>query len=115
MNRIKPIFIFSILLSVFSICTYGQSGTTLIKNGGRERLLMDFGWRFALGHAFDAEKDFNFGTDYFSFITKTGYGDGPAAEHFDDRAWRILNLPHDWVVELPFDSSGGHSHGYKAV
>ncbi|MBN1886913.1 MAG: beta galactosidase jelly roll domain-containing protein [Thermoflexales bacterium] len=34
---------------------------------------------------------------------------------FDDRAWRTLDLPHDWCVELPFDARGGHSHGYKAI
>ncbi|WP_173664808.1 sugar-binding domain-containing protein, partial [Hymenobacter sp. AT01-02] len=34
---------------------------------------------------------------------------------FDDRAWRQLNLPHDWAVELPFDSTAQHSHGYKAI
>jgi beta-galactosidase len=22
---------------------------------------------------------------------------------FDDSQWRLLDLPHDWVVELPFD------------
>ncbi len=82
---------------------------------GRERLSMDLGWRFALGHAFDTEKDFNHGTGFFSYFTKTGYGDGPAAADFDDRAWRTVNLPHDWAVELPFDSKGGHSHGYKAI
>jgi beta-galactosidase len=27
----------------------------------RERLLLDFGWRFQLGHADDATKDFGFG------------------------------------------------------
>jgi beta-galactosidase len=81
----------------------------------RERLLIDNGWRFALGDACDAEKDFGHGTGYFSYFTKTGYGDGPAAADFDDRAWRIINLPHDWIAELPFDSRAGHSHGYKAA
>jgi len=81
----------------------------------RERLLMDFGWRFALGHACDAERDFDHGTGYFSYFAKTGYGDGPAAGDFDDRAWRIINLPHDWAVELPFDQRGSHSHGYRAI
>ncbi len=76
---------------------------------------MDFGWRFALGHAFNPEKDFDHGTGYFSFFAKTGYGDGPAAPGFDDRAWRVLDLPHDWAVELPFKSTAGHSHGYKAI
>ena len=29
-------------------------------NGGRERLLLDFGWRFHFGHATDAALDFDF-------------------------------------------------------
>ncbi len=81
----------------------------------RERILMDSEWKFALGHATDAKKDFNHGTSYFSYWAKTGYGDGPAAAHFDDRSWRVLDLPHDWCVELPFDPRGSHSHGYKAI
>ena len=76
---------------------------------------MDFGWRFALGNAIDASKDFNNGTGYFSYFAKTGYGDGAAAENFDDRAWRKIDLPHDWCVELPFDSTAGYSHGFKAM
>ncbi len=81
----------------------------------REHLLMDFGWRFALGHAYDPKKDFDHATGYFSYFAKTGYGDGPADPKFDDRPWRLLNLPHDWAVELPFDEKGGFSHGYKAL
>jgi beta-galactosidase len=82
---------------------------------GRERLIMDANWLFALGHAYDTDKDFKHGTSYFSYWAKTGYGDGPAAGNFDDRAWRVINLPHDWAVEMPFDSKGSHSHGYKAI
>ena len=82
---------------------------------GRERLLMDSGWHFAFGHPFDTQKDFNTGTGYFSYLAKTGYGDGAAAANFDDRSWRMLDLPHDWAVEVPFDGRGSHSHGYKAV
>jgi beta-galactosidase len=104
--------IFSIFLSVHVFC---QERTSAEVTKGREHYLMDFGWRFTLGHAFDAEKDFNHGTGYFSYFAKTGYGDGPASGDFDDRAWSIVNLPHDWAVELPFDSKGGHSHGYKAI
>ena len=81
----------------------------------REHLLMDFGWRFALGNAADAKKDFDNGTGYFSYFAKAGYGDGAAAEGFDDRAWRKLDLPHAWCVELPFDSFTGYSHGFKAI
>jgi beta-galactosidase len=82
---------------------------------GRERLLMDFGWRFAFGYPYDTKKDFNHATIYFSYFAKAGYGDGPAAPEFDDRGWRTLNLPHDWAVEAPFAANGSSSHGYKAV
>jgi beta-galactosidase len=81
----------------------------------RERLLMDSGWRFAFGHPSDAQKDFHTGTGYFSYLAKTGFGDGAAAADFDDRAWRTVDLPHDWAVEVPFDGRGSHSHGYKAI
>ena len=81
----------------------------------REKILLDRGWRFALGNAKDPEKDFHFATGFFSYLAKTGYGDGPAAKDFDDRSWRIVDLPHDWAVELPFDVKGGSSHGFRAI
>ena len=102
-------------LIVFSLHLFGQENEIPDSITARQHMPMDFGWRFALGHAWDASKDFNHGTGYFSYFAKTGYGDGPAAFDFDDRAWRIVDLPHDWAVELPFDSKGGHSHGYRAI
>jgi beta-galactosidase len=108
------LFLGQVFLISFVQATAQPANSDTIKSG-RERLSMDLGWRFALGHAFDAEKDFDHGTGYFSYFAKTGYGDGPAAGDFDDRAWRIVNLPHDWAVELPFDNKGGHSHGYRAI
>ncbi|MGQ3088744.1 beta-galactosidase GalA, partial [Flavobacterium sp.] len=33
---------------------------------------------------------------------------------FDDRAWRLLDLPHDWAVEQSFSEKGSPSHGFKA-
>lgn len=82
---------------------------------GREHLLMDFGWRFAYGHPFDPKLDFNNGVGYFSYLAKTGYGDGAAAANFDDRAWRPLDLPHDWAAEQPFAEKASFSHGFKAI
>ncbi|MBN1953223.1 MAG: DUF4982 domain-containing protein [Bacteroidales bacterium] len=100
-----------IIASVFIFSqTAGQDAAT-----ERERIKLDQDWKFSLGHATDASKDFNHGTGYFSFFAKTGFGDGPAAKGFDDRAWRVLDLPHDWCVELPFAADGGHSHGYWAI
>jgi beta-galactosidase len=81
----------------------------------RERLLMDAGWRFALGHAADVSKDFNHATGQFSYFAKTGYGSGASESDFDDRAWREVNLPHDWAVELPFSERASSTHGYKAI
>ena len=34
-----------------------------------------------------------------------------AAPAFDDRAWRTVHLPHDYVVEGPFTPKGDTSHG----
>lgn len=74
-----------------------------MKNGLRERLLMDFGWRFALGNACDPEKDFGYGKlRREGTFAKAGRVDGPAQPKFDDSAWRTVDLPHDWAVELPF-------------
>lgn len=81
----------------------------------RERVRLDAGWLFALGHAHDYRRDHLHGVAYFSYLAKAGYGDGPAAKKFDDRTWRRLDLPHDWAVELPFAKNAGHSHGYKAL
>ena len=62
---------------------------------------------------FGAQKDFGYGTAMF-FFAKTVYGGGPASPNFDHRAWRGLNLPDDWAVELPFDPNGRGSHGFSA-
>ena len=69
----------------------------------RDRLSMDFGWRFALGNADDPEKDFGFGKlRREGTFAKSGRVDGPAAIRFDDSAWKQIDLPHDWAVDLPF-------------
>jgi beta-galactosidase len=81
----------------------------------RERLLMDFGWRFAFGNANDPGKDTNPGASSFSYLAKAADAVGAAGPDFDDRGWRTLDLPHDWAVEVPFDSRGSGSHGYKAI
>ncbi|MDQ5930093.1 MAG: beta-galactosidase, partial [Bacteroidota bacterium] len=81
----------------------------------REHISIDQNWQFAFGHPFDASKDFNTGTGYFSYLAKTTYGDGAAAIDFDDRSWRKLNLPHDWAVEQGFSQKASYSHGFKNI
>ncbi|MBM4144152.1 MAG: hypothetical protein FJ225_11260, partial [Lentisphaerae bacterium] len=80
----------------------------------RDRLRFDEAWRFAFGHAADPKLDFNFGIDHAIF-TKTGISTGVLSPKFDDAGWRLLDLPHDWAVELPFDESAVFHHGFKPV
>jgi beta-galactosidase len=69
----------------------------------RERLLLDYGWRFALGNANDPDKDFGFGKlSREGTYAKAGRVTGPTQPRFDDAAWRKVDLPHDWAVDLPF-------------
>jgi len=81
----------------------------------RDLILIDKDWTFNFGHQYDTEKDFGHATGYFSYLTKTGFGDGPAAQGFDDRAWRKLDLPHDWAVEQSFSEKASFSHGFKTA
>ncbi len=97
-----------VLFFTITICSQAN-------NAAREHLNFDAGWRFSLGHATDTKKDFNTATGYFSYLAKAAYGDGAAAADFDDRSWRKVDLPHDWAVELPFDSTASLSHGFKMV
>ncbi len=73
--------------------------------GARQRLLLDFDWRFALGHASDVARDFGFGENQRTFAKQGTRVAAAAAEDFDDTAWRAIRLPHDWAVELPFAPS----------
>ena len=71
-----------------------------IPAAGRERLLLDFGWRFHFGHAADAAQDFNFRGNF----SKTGNFGPVATLLFDDSDWKAVDLPHDWAIELPFEN-----------
>jgi beta-galactosidase len=100
----------------------------------RERLLFDFGWKFHLGDAPDAGTKLDYpevsdlAKTHLDEIGKEGEANVPdpvatnlggdlsfVQTGFDDSGWRDLNLPHDWVVELPFDSNANVGHGFKPV
>lgn len=110
MNILKKSFLL-LLMVCLQLGAYAQAKD----ERGRERLLMDFNWRFSFGHPYQTAKDFDTGTGYFSYLAKAGYGDGAAAADFDDRSWRKLNLPHDWAVEQDFSEKASFSHGFKAI
>ena len=73
-------------------------------NAGRERLLLDFGWRFHFGNADDPSKDFEFGFGQTGNFQKTGNFLPASSIAFDDGDWKPVDLPHDWAIELPFQN-----------
>ena len=86
------------------------------KNMGREKLLLDYGWKFSRGNSASIDGDFGYGTE--EVFAKAGESNGPASKNFNDSTWRVVNLPHDWAVELPFEKSDNmvlNSHGYKPL
>ena len=72
----------------------------------RTVLPLDRGWRFHLGHAADPAKDFGFGTSHDTYGKSGDVGTPVAGASFDDTAWRPVDLPHDWAVDLPFEPFG---------
>jgi beta-galactosidase len=83
----------------------------------RNKINFDTNWNFQLGHAADPAKDFNFKIS--NIFSKTGKTEGTAINpQFNDSAWQLVQLPHDWAVELPFENSPNFdvmAHGYKPV
>jgi beta-galactosidase len=108
-------FTYKHLLSIITFilfCVYVGKGQVL-----RKKINFDDNWKFHLGNAADPAKDFNYRIT--AIFSKTGKTDNTALDgKFNDSAWRTLNLPHDWAVELPFVNSPNfdvQSHGYKPV
>ncbi len=83
----------------------------------RTKISFDNDWRFHFGHAADPARDFNYG--YANIFSKAAVAPRTAIDPaFNDSAWRKLDLPHDWAVELPFvnkDNFDVMAHGYKPV
>ncbi len=101
MNRSKNYYLRAALAAIFF-------SLTLIVHAAdspREKLLLDFGWKFHLGDDWGLSER----------LDKAGVNPGPAGRTFGDSNWRTVNLPHDWVIELPFDSNADGSHGFKPV
>ena len=94
----------------------------------RQRLRFDVGWRFALGHAADLDRDFGFGRYQWTFAKQGKDIADPVKADFDDSTWRAVTVPHDWAIDLPFaanphptvitnpeDGDPEAAHGYKAI
>ena len=94
------------LLSGSAVMTAAESlaaqPATVRSIAPRERLLLDFGWRFHFGNACDSTKDFGFSNGRSREFQKTGNFLPVAALAYDDSDWKTLDLPHDWVLGLSF-------------
>ena len=62
------------------------------QSNARTRISFNSGWKFNLGD-----------------VTNT------VGDNFNDNNWRSLNLPHDWSIELPFDSTSPTGVGGGAL
>jgi beta-galactosidase len=70
-------------LVLLTACTVASQAVAQDRSQpSRQRLLMDYGWRFTTGDPTGAE-----------------------ATGFDDARWRSVDLPHDWSIEGPYDSA----------
>jgi beta-galactosidase len=87
---------------VAALAQIGQAQNTPAQTSPRERLLLDFGWRFHFGHANDSGRDFGFGAGRAGAFQKSGGFLSPSNLAFNDSDWKPVDLPHDWAVELPF-------------
>ncbi len=107
MKIIREVLLLVLCLSLIAISGSAQ----------RRQINLDRDWKFEFGHAANPEKDFNYGIR--TIFSKSGGAFGTAIDsRFKDSAWRNLDLPHDWAVELPFVNSDNHdvvSHGFKPV
>jgi len=105
----------------------------------RGRILLDAGWRFQLGDPVDVTTNVTYypeipdlakldstevtGTSSETYLQTNrvdifamhaGENVSFVQTNYNDSTWRLLNLPHDWVVELPFDSGADGGHGFKS-
>jgi len=82
----------------------------LSEKTARETILLDADWRF---HHGDIPFPKVRGDSPTYDSTKAGAAGGAAAIKYDDSGWRALDLPHDFVVEGPFDPDENPAQGYR--
>ena len=105
-NRCVRVFFAALLAQPFAALALAAPATPVASASiARERLLLDFGWKFHLGNEWGIGQN----------LAKAGSGIGPASVVFSDASWRQVHLPHDWAVELPFDPRADGAHGFKAI
>lgn len=74
------------------------------------RLLFDKAWQF---HQGDIPFPDIKGHGWSYANAKAGQAQGAAAVNYDDSDWPLVDLPHDWAVDMPFDKDANPSQGYR--
>ena len=87
-----------------------QTPLLFAQSAVREKLSLDNGWRFYQG---EIPMPVIKGHDMSYSNAKAGKAWAAAAPGFDDSEWQKLNLPHDWAVDNPFDSTENSNQGYR--
>ena len=95
---------FFVLAAVSALAVPASAGSM------RERLSLDRGWLF---HEGDIPFPVIRGHQDSYDSAKAGSSSGAASPEFDDSAWRMVNLPHDWAVEQPFNPKANSAEGYR--
>jgi len=75
----------------------------------REKLAMDFSWRF---HLDNIERPIPNNMMYYYLHTKAERGRGPAAASFYDMDWQLVDLPHDYAIAGGIDFSASDTEGF---
>lgn len=102
---------------LFLLLLVAASGFSATGSPRRERINLDWAWKFSFGHATSSPADYNYGTARMFAKTAENYGTCIVPD-FDDSAWENVDLPHDWAVSLPFEYTPNgdvKAHGYKPV
>ncbi|MBZ5498146.1 MAG: DUF4982 domain-containing protein [Acidobacteriia bacterium] len=86
MKRAAGFLLVIILPAAFSVTAWALAADSTTP---RLSIPFDQGWKFHLGDA-----------------------PGAAEPTFDDHNWRVLDLPHDWSIELPFDAKLASGTGF---
>jgi beta-galactosidase len=114
----------SLILLFASVLTgNGSQAPRPASAAGRERLLIDDGWRFKKGDPAGAAAPTRADLQPWLLPTSNPFIEDPQQRHarpagrfgsslpyvapdFDDSSWRAIDLPHDWGIEGPFSAEG---------
>jgi beta-galactosidase len=118
MNRTLVFAFLAFCLASVNPAACAQATGTAAPAPLRETLSLNEGWRFHLGdikpESFPGGQGVNlYGPDITYHGAKAGTAWGAAARGYDDKGWKRVTLPHDWVVEQPFDEKALKQQGYR--